>query len=121
MEFSFKYYEVLQFFDEKPMMVVMCVAFGMPLFLFALSLPLYIFRKIGLQQTLTPYYSLLYVPLLISWIIGFVFMAILLVVEVSGTRMVIIWILMYLTFLAFVIFNRKAVNRWLDETGKRPY
>lgn len=118
MEFSFKYYEILQYFESEPMMVVMFAAFGVPLFMFALSLPLYIFRKIGLDKTLKPFYSILYIPLAITWIIGFILMIILLMTGVSGIRMVIVWTLMYLTYLVFGIFNRKAINRWIDDTGK---
>jgi hypothetical protein len=118
MEFSFKYYEILHYFEAEPAMVVMCAAFGIPLLMFALALPLYIFRKIGLDKTLKPFYSILYIPLAISWIIGFVLMMILLFTGVSGIRMVLIWSLLYLTYLAFGIFNRKAINRWIDDTGK---
>ena len=119
MEFSFKYSEIFRYMDSEPMMMVMCTAFGVPLLMLLVCLPLYILKKLGLKEALNPYYSILFIPLSLSWLLGFIIMIILLMTEVSGTRMIIIWILMVVTYFFFAIFNRRPLNRWIDDMAKK--
>lgn len=118
MEFSFKLYDFIKEIEANRQYIVMWSAFGMPLFILALTLPLYIFRKIGLYPYLKPFYSVLYGSLLITWILGFITMMILFFTEVSGIRMFIVYVLIFISYLFFTIFNYKNLNKVIDDKSK---
>jgi len=118
MEFSFKLYDFIRAIEGNRQYIVMWSAFGMPLLILALTLPLYLFRKIGLDKVFKPFYVVLYGSLLITWILGFVTMMILFFTEVSGIRMFIIYLLIFATYVFFTIFNYKKLNSVVDEKSK---
>ena len=118
MEFSFKLYDFIKEIEANRRYIVMWSAFGVPLLILALTLPLYILRKIGLYPYLKPFYSILYGSLLITWIIGFVAMMVLFFTEVSGIRMFMIYALIFITYIFFTIFNYKNLNTVIDEKSK---
>ena len=118
MEFSFKLYDFIKAIEANRQYIVMWSAFGMPLLILALTLPLYIVRKIGLYPVLKPFYSILYCSLFITWIIGFVAMMVLFFTEVSGIRMFMIYVLILITYIFFTIFNYKKLNTVIDEKSK---
>ena len=118
MEFSFKLYEFLQAVETNRHYMVMWAAFGVPLFMLVLTLPFYILRKLGLYNFMKPFYSVIYLSLGISWILGFITLMVLYFAYVSGIRMFLIWILMFLTYFVFCIFNRTMLNQWVDEISK---
>ena len=115
MEFSFKAYQFLADIEANRHYMVLWAAFGVPLFMLALTLPFYILRKLGLYEFMKPFYSVIYLSLGISWILGFITLMVLYFSEVSGIRMFLIWILMFLTYFVFSVFNRNMLNRWVDE------
>ena len=119
MEFSFKLYEFLSDIENKPEIMVIWAAFGVPALMFALALPLYITRKMGLEKTLKPVVNVTYLSLGISWLLGFVTMIILLFANVTGIRMFMIWVLMFLTYLFFCIFNRRQLMKGVEHITKK--
>ena len=118
MEFSFKAYQFLADIEANRHYMVLWAAFGVPLFMLALTLPFYILRKLGLYNFMKPFYSVIYLSLGISWILGFITLMVLYFSEVSGIRMFLIWGLMFLTYFVFCIFNRNMLNQWIDEISK---
>lgn len=118
MEFSFKLYDFMKDIDSNPQTVVMWAAFGVPLTMLTLTFPLFLFRKMGLYPALKPYYSVLYLSLGISWILGFITQMVLFFTEVSGIRMALIWIIMFFVYFTFCSFKRRQLNRWLDALSK---
>lgn len=119
MEFSFKLYDFLQMLEDNPQYMVMWSAFGVPLLMFALALPLYIFRKIGLQEQAKPFANVAYISLGITWIIGFITMMIMMFTDVSGIRMFLVWSLMFITYLAFTLFNYKMLIKGVGSLSKK--
>jgi len=119
MEFSFKLYDFLQMLEDNPQYMVMWSAFGVPLLMFALALPLYIFRKIGLQEQAKPLANLAYISLGITWIIGFITMMIMMFTDVSGIRMFLVWSLMFITYLTFTLFNYKILIKGVGNLSKK--
>jgi hypothetical protein len=119
MEFSFKLFDFLQDVENKPEIMVMWAAFGIPVLMFALALPLYILRKLGLEESIKPAVSVVYLSLSITWILGFVTMMVLLFANVTGIRMFLVWSLMFLTYLIFCIFNRKQLMKGVDHITKK--
>lgn len=111
MEFSFNYYDFLQTLDANPDYMVMWAAFGVPVLMFALALPLFILKKIGLQEQSKPFANVAYLSLGITWILGFITMIIMMFTEVSGVRMFLVWSLMFFTYLLFSMFNYKSLMK----------
>lgn len=118
MEFSFKLYDFIREIEVNRHYMVMWAAFGVPALMLALCLPLYIIRKIGLDKYLSGSYTVIFSSLGVTWILGFITMIILFFTEVSGIRMFMIWVLMFLTYLVFCAFNYKMLSKWLIELSK---
>jgi len=119
MEFSFKSYYFLQQIDANPQYMVMWAAFGVPLLMFALALPFFIFRKVGLEKFSKPLSTIVYSTLGITWITGFITMMILLFTEVTGIRMFLVWSLMFLTYLLFCIFYYRPLQKGVMHISKK--
>ena len=119
MEFSFNLFGFLADIDSHPEYMVMWAAFGVPALMLALTLPLYIFRLLGLYPRLKPFYSVLYISLTITWILGFITTILLFFTKITGVRLLIIWVLMYATYLVFCIFNRNSINRGIETISKK--
>lgn len=119
MEFSFNYYDFLQTLEANPEYMVMWAAFGVPVLMFALALPLFILRKIGLQEQSKPFANVAYLSLGITWILGFVTMMIMMFTNVSGIHLFIVWVLMFITYLAFTLFNYKRLMKGVTAISKK--
>ncbi|MNK01402.1 hypothetical protein D3C87_192000 [compost metagenome] len=118
MEFSFKLYDFIQQIETNRHYMVMWAAFGVPAFMFALCLPLFIIRKVGLDKYIKGSYTVIFSSLGITWILGFITMMILFSTEVSGIRMFMVWVVMFVTYLTFCAFNNKMLSKWLTEFSK---
>jgi hypothetical protein len=115
MEFSFKLYHFLEQLEANPQYMVMWASFGVPILMLGLALPAFIARKSGLEKYSKPFFSILYISLIVSWLTGFVVMMIFLFTGVSGIRMFITWILLFVTYFIFTIFNHNQINMWLKQ------
>jgi hypothetical protein len=115
MEFSFKLYHFLEQLDANPQYMVLWASFGVPLLMLGLALPAFIARKSRLEKYSKPFFSILYISLIVSWLTGFVVMMIFLFTGVSGIRMFIVWILLFITYFIFTIFNHNQIDRWLKQ------
>ena len=119
MEFSFNYYDFLQTLDANPDYMVIWAAFGVPVLMFALVLPLFILRKIGLQEQSKPFANVAYLSLGITWIIGFITMIIMMFTNVGGIHLFLVWVLMFITYLAFTLFNYKRLMKGVTAINKK--
>jgi hypothetical protein len=115
MEFSFKLYHFLEQLEANPQYMVLWASFGVPLLMLGLALPAFIARKSRLEKYSKPFFSILYISLIVSWLTGFVVMMIFLFTGVSGIRMFIVWILLFITYFIFTIFNHNQIDRWLKQ------
>lgn len=115
MEFSFKLYHFLERLEANPQYMVMWASFGVPLLMLGLALPAFIARKSRLEKYSKPFFSILYISLIVSWITGFAVMMIFLFTGVSGIRMFVTWILLFITYFIFTIFNHNQINMWLKQ------
>jgi hypothetical protein len=115
MEFSFKLYHFLEQLEANPQYMVMWASFGVPILMLGLALPAFIARKLRLEKYSKPFFSILYISLIVSWLTGFVVMMIFLFTGVSGIRMFITWILLFVTYFIFTIFNHNQIDRWLKQ------
>lgn len=115
MELNFSFIDLLKAIDREPIFMVMWAAFGVFFTIFLLMIPMYIFRKLGVSAYFKTGFGILIGTILISWIIGFISQIILLFSDVSGIRMLLIWIIMFVTYLVFCVFNKKAILKWVNE------
>jgi hypothetical protein len=52
---------------------------------------------------------------MVIWVTGFITQMIFLFSGVSGLRMLLIWMVMFFTYLVFVIANKKMIQKWVED------
>lgn len=119
MEFSFKYYDFLKMLDAHPEYMVIWASFGVPLLMLAFVMPFFVLRKIGLQEHSKPFANVIYLTLGITWILGFMIMMIMMFSNVSGVHMLLTWLLILITYMAFVLTNYKTLMKALRRMSKK--
>ncbi len=115
MEFSSEIMNLIGYIEESPHIMVLWSAFGIFFCIFLLSIPMYIIRKLGFGKYFEKPFAILIGVILVSWGIGFVTQIILFFSGVSGLRLMLIWSVMFMTYLIFGLFNRKMIFKWANE------
>ncbi|WP_461533168.1 hypothetical protein [Sinomicrobium sp.] len=108
-------YDIVHSIEENPAFMVIWAAFGVPITSFVISIILYQLTKKWTKQNalLTTTIAALIV---VVWILGFVTQMILLFMGASGIQMLLIWIVMFLTYLIFTIFNQKSIYKFISDS-----
>lgn len=123
MELPFNNIEIIQNIDREPGLLVAFAAFHPIALLLVLLLPFWILKKTGLYTPKENYGIFgvsVTIIILIGWILGFASQILLLFTGVTGLRMLLIYLSMYLCITAFVIFNAKSLQKkFLKDTAKR--
>lgn len=123
MELPFNSIEIIQNIDREPGLLVAFAAFHPIALLLVLLLPFWILKKTGLYTPKENYGIFgvsVTIIILIGWILGFASQILLLFTGVTGLRMLLIYLSMYLCITAFVIFNAKSLQKkFLKDTAKR--
>ncbi len=113
MVLNFNIIDLAKLVEEEPVFMVMWSAFGVPLFVLFVAMFLIFLRKLGLRKAFGPNAQVLLASLItITWLMGFITQMIMLFTQVSGLRMLIIWIVMLLCYAGFLLFNKKVVIKW---------
>lgn len=111
--FNISFIDIVREIDQNPFIMVIWSAFGLPLAMFVIGMLLVILRKLKMRNAFKEDTLLLLISLItISWIIGFITQIIMLFTQVSGLRMMMIWIIMVICYFGFLMFNRKMVLKW---------
>lgn len=123
MELPFNSIEIIQNIDREPGLLVAFAAFHPIAFLLVLLLPLWILKKTGIytpRETYGIFGVSVSIIIIIGWILGFASQILLLFTGVSGLRMLLIYLSMYLCITAFVIFNAKSLQKkFLKDTSTK--
>ncbi len=123
MELPFNSIEIIQNIDREPGLLVAFAAFHPIALLLVLLLPFWILKKTGLYTPKENYGIFgvsVTIIILIGWILGFASQILLLFTGVTGLRMLLIYLSMYLCITVFVIFNAKSLQKkFLKDTAKR--
>lgn len=123
MELPFNSIEIIQNIDREPSLLVAFAAFHPIALLLVLLLPLWILKKTGLytpRETYGIFGVSVSIIILIGWILGFASQILLLFTGVSGLRMLLIYLSMYLCITTFVIFNAKSLQKkFLKDTSTK--
>lgn len=123
MELPFNSIEIIQNIDREPGLLVAFAAFHPIALLLILLLPLWILKKTALytpKETYGIFGVSVSIIILIGWILGFASQILLLFTGVSGLRMLLIYLSMYLCITAFVIFNAKSLQKkFLKDTSSK--
>nr|WP_294923439.1 hypothetical protein [uncultured Flavobacterium sp.] len=123
MELPFNSIEIIQNIDREPGLLVAFAAFHPIALLLVLLLSFWILKKTGLYTPKENYGIFgvsVTIIILIGWILGFASQILLLFTGVTGLRMLLIYLSMYLCITAFVIFNAKSLQKkFLRDTAKR--
>lgn len=117
MELPFSAYDFLATLERYPHIMVFFAGFyvvGLLLVMLILSLILWPLRKLTGWKQSTIFYSWQFVVvavLVITWIAGAFSQLVLLFMEVSGIKLLMIYLVMYLTVIAFVLTNKNALRK----------
>lgn len=110
---NYRFIELAKLTEDNPVFMVFWSAFGVPLVVFVVGMILIVLRKLHLRKAFEIDTMLLLVSLsTITWIMGFITQIIMFFTQVSGLRMLIIWIVMLICYTGFLLFNRKMVLKW---------
>jgi len=119
MELTFNFIDLARLVEEKPAHVVTWAAFGLPLVILVISLFLSLLTKLKIRKAFKEDTLILVSSLIaILWLLGFITQMIFLFTEVSGLRMLIIWIVMAICYSAFVLFNSNMIIKWANNISK---
>ena len=117
MELPFNIIDILRHIEAEPGILVAFAAFH-PFALMILILPLWIFKKVGIYkpiQNLGLFGFSVVVILTIGWLFGFASQILLMFMGISGLKMLMIYISMYLCITAFVIVNTTGLKKAFDK------
>ena len=121
MEFSFRYFEFLKSLEEHPEIMVFGAAFGTPVVMFILVFITKLYKNSRFKEVINMF---IFGSLGIIWIVGFIVMILLTFTEVSGIKLLLIWLCLCLTSFVFVATNMKPLiklynNELKDKIAKK--
>ncbi|WP_027382447.1 hypothetical protein [Epilithonimonas caeni] len=117
MELPSEIINIIQNIDAEPGTLVAFAAFH-PFALIVLIVPLWILKKIGLYkpvQNLNVFGFSVVVIFTVGWLLGFVSQILLMFMGVSGLKMLMVYLSMYLCITAFVIVNAAGLRKKFDQ------
>lgn len=112
MELNSSVLDVIQYVEAKPVVVLIWSTLGMCILVFILLIPLIIIKKSGVGKHFTNIFTLIIGVTLLSLAIGFITQLFLFFADISGLKMLIIWIVMFCTNLIFVFTHQKSILKW---------
>ena len=111
--FNYSFIDLARIVNDNPLSMVLWSAFGVPLIVFIVSMLLIILRKLKIRNAFkTDTLLLIFSLVIITWVMGFITQIIMLFTQVSGLRMLIIWIVMLICYMGFLLFNKKMIIKW---------
>ncbi len=111
MALPFKSLPFLELVMEKPGLMVLWAAFGVPLLIGLLS---YISQSYKHYKYAESIEAVLYASLSFTWLFGFILMIILLSSRVPGIKLYFIWITIFVSSLVFAGINNKAIIKYVS-------
>ena len=117
MELPFNIIEILRHIEAEPGVLVAFAAFH-PFVLLLLTIPLWIFKKIGIYkpaQTLGLFGFCVVLIMMVGWLLGFVSQILLMFMGVAGLKMLLIYLSMYLCIAACVVVNARGLMKKFEQ------
>jgi len=110
---NYSFIDLANMVEDNPVSMVIWAVFGLPFCLFIVGMLLIILRKLKLRKAFKTDTMLLFFSLItVTWLMGAVTQMIMFFPQVSGLRMMLIWIVMVICYSAFLLFNKKMVLKW---------
>lgn len=115
MVLPFKDFPFLQNVIEEPILIVIFSAFGIPALLMGLALiSIPVKNRISVSNYLL---TIIFVPLLMTWIVGFIAMMALFFAQVSAIKLYLIWLLLFFSSYIFTVINSNSITKYLNSEG----
>lgn len=111
MEFSSSYISILDLVAIDREQLVVVFTFGAMGAFFVMLMFMVLLIKIKVHQFFINAFFVLTLTLFVSLLIGFVSQMLLLMSGVSGIKMILIWVLMFLMILSFIIYNYSVIDK----------
>lgn len=112
MELNSSIMDVIQYIELKPYVMVIWSTLGVCMLLFILLIPMYILQKLEIDTYLKNAFTMLIGATCISLVMGFISQIFFLLADVSGLKMLLIWVLMFLINLIFAFTHQKSIIKW---------
>ncbi len=119
MELPFNIIELINIIDEKPIYLVAFASLHGFVFIL-LHIPIWLFKKIGIydpNKNLGVFGTSIAFIIGIGWVLGFISQGLLFFMKVSGIKMLLIYLSMYLCIIAFVISNATKLKNNFNING----
>lgn len=122
MEFSFEYFGWLKQLNEEPFLLIFISLFGSLLFLLGIAIVRWLLGLIGLKFIAN--WKFLNSFMISFGITGFFggFLILILVFlleasnsDMSGVRLILIWIMLFICVFIFYLTNRVTLEKWFDD------
>lgn len=113
MEFSSDFSAFLINLEDEPALVVIWAALLFPFSLLFILILSSVLKKLQLDKPFEQIGYISTVTILMTWLTGFISQMMLLFIGISGIRMLLIWLVMFITCLFFSIFNYQKLILYL--------
>lgn len=110
MEFSSSYIGILDLVASQRESLLLAFTFGVMGAAFVVFLLMALLKRIGTHQFIVNSFLLLGSTLLISLFVGMITLMPLSFMGISGLKMVLIWIIMFLMIMSFLIYHFKVID-----------
>jgi ABC-type spermidine/putrescine transport system permease subunit II len=111
MELSFEYSEYIKKIDSNPELILLWAGLGVPLLMVILAIPIGILRKIGMHNFIPRINTTLYGSLLLTWLLGSLVILLFYFLGISGLRLALIWIVLFLGYFLFCLLNGLSLRK----------
>ncbi len=112
MALPFKFLPFLELVMEKPGLMVLWAAFGVPLMIGLVSFVSQSYKHHKYAENIN---AVLYASLSFTWIFGFILMIMLLSSRVPGIKLYFIWMTVFVSSLVFAGINNKAIIKYVSK------
>ncbi|WP_300673242.1 hypothetical protein [Soonwooa sp.] len=107
--------EIITTIAVEPATMVFVAAFGIILYMLAIGLLLWPFNRFYKNAKYAMVVNIYFYAIGITWIVGFVTMAILLLLGVSGLHLLAIWLTLHVVCVFFCAFNYQSLQRAINK------
>jgi hypothetical protein len=115
MEIGLNFSYWLQNLDANAQMLIFFAAFGIPVIMLLLALFQKLFGWIGLKAIVSKSFSIIYMALTITWLIGFVFSIFLFFAGAPGIKIILILIVIFICMFIFTLTHYPYLNKFMKE------
>ncbi|WP_136669262.1 hypothetical protein [Flavobacterium sp. H122] len=118
MEFSSSYISVLERLASDREQLILIFTFGAMGVAFVMFILMALLKRMGFHQFIVNAVLILSIALLISILVGLVSQLLLMMSGVSGIKMILIWVIMFIVIILYLTYNFSGINKKINKNMK---